>query len=100
MFADFERFTFEMTLEQAKDASHAGDCYQDVIYLLTLPKIKRQLKKILDEMLIAELLEYGVWNNEELQNRQNNEERIVWLAAGDISENYKEKKRLKNAKCN
>lgn len=84
MFAQFERFEIEMILKQAKSASHQGKCDDDVNQLLTLPKIKRQLAKIDDETLIAELKEYGAWEKEDLQDRNVNNQRIVWLAAGNI----------------
>lgn len=93
MFAYFNRFEIQMTLVQAQSASHSGDCLEDVKELLKLPTIKRQLNKISDVDLIAELSEYGAWDNEELQDRESNNERIVWLAAGNIvEENYQNKR--------
>jgi len=86
MFAQFNRFEIEMTKAQAHTGSHQGSCDDDIAYLLTLPKIKRQLKNIPDEKLIDELRECGAWNDEELKDRKENEARIVWLAAGDIVE--------------
>jgi hypothetical protein len=75
-----------MTLAQAKDASHQGRCDEDVKYLCSLPAIKRQLKKISDEGLKNELRGYGAWDDEELNNRVENEERIIWISAGNIRE--------------
>lgn len=88
MYAIFNNFEIEMTLKQAQSASHSGRCDDDVNALLQLPKIKRQLAKIPDDKLIKELSEYGAWNKIELENRQDNEQRIIWLAAGNISEEY------------
>ncbi len=84
MIATFNRFEIEMTMNQANSASHQGRCDEDVEYLLTNRKIQNQLKKISDETLAAELKEYGAWDEEELKNRQDNEQRIIWLAAGEI----------------
>lgn len=86
MLASFNRFEIQMTLAQAESASHPGQCDEDVDQLLTLPAIKRQLKKISDEDLAAELEEYGAWDEDELQDRAANEQRIIWLAAGNITE--------------
>ena len=48
---------------------------------------EKQLAKITDERLIKELKEYGCW--EDFSDREENEQRIIWIAAGDISENLK-----------
>lgn len=91
MFAQFNHFEIEMTLSQAQSASHQGQCDNDVKALLQVPKIRRQLAKISDQDLIKELKEYGAWDNEELQDRQENDARIIWIAAGDIAEEYASK---------
>lgn len=93
MFATFNRFEIEMTLAQARGASHPGPCDSDVAQLLKEPNIKRQLAKISDEDLIEELEEYGAWDAEELQDRGANESRIIWLAAGNITEDYADRHR-------
>jgi len=85
MYALFNRFEIEMTLAQAQSVSQPGkDASDDVNALLKLPEIKRQLAKISDDDLAAELSEYGAWDDEELKDRQANEQRIIWLAAGNI----------------
>ena len=86
MFASFNRFEIEMTLAQAKAASHRGRCDEDVAALLRHPKIKRQLRKIGSDKIREELAEYGAWNEEELADDTENRARIVWIAAGDIVE--------------
>jgi hypothetical protein len=86
MRAQFERFSINMTMKQAKSASHQGDCLCDVLALCSLPDIKRQLAKITDADIIAELSEYGAWESDEMQLRHENEERIIWIAAGNIVE--------------
>jgi hypothetical protein len=86
MHAYFDRFSIIMTLAQAKDASHQGRCDEDVNYLCSLPAIKRQLGKISDEDLKSELSGYGAWSDEDLEDRTENEERIIWISAGNIQE--------------
>lgn len=91
MYAKFNRFEIKMTKDQAHTGSHPGPCDNDVEYLLTLPAIKKELKKISDVDLAAELKECGAWDNEQLKDRQENEARIIWLAAGQITEDIYEK---------
>ncbi len=86
MYASFNHFEISMTKKQAISASHSGPCDLDVKALLHLPAIKKQLAKISDADLTAELYEYGAWDNEELSNHADNEERIIWIAAGNIVE--------------
>lgn len=86
MFALFNQFEIQMTKEQAHSVSHMGQCDADVDILLEDPKIKRQMKKIPDEKLAAELKEYGAWDEKDLADRKANEQRIVWIAAGNIIE--------------
>ena len=75
----FNRFTIDMTLEQARGASHQGQCYEDVAALA------QELNLSLDpEKVKAELREYGAWDAEELADEEQNLLRIVWIAASDI----------------
>lgn len=82
----FNRFVIEMAEEQVASASHQGRCDSDVAYLLLQDDIKRQLEAIPDLSLKAELKEYGAWSFDELQDRDANEARIIWLAADQIQE--------------
>lgn len=86
MYASFNRFEIAMTKKQAISASHPGPCDLDVQALLSVPDIKRQLAKISDSDLADELRDYGAWDEKELLIRADNEERIVWIAAGNIVE--------------
>ena len=74
----------EMTKKQARAMTHPGPCDADVKEGANIPSIKRQLAKIDPEQLRKELREYGAWDDEELSNHQDNLERILWIAAGDI----------------
>jgi len=89
MWTSFNRFEIQMTKKQALSASHSGDCESDVNSLLKLPAIKQQLKKIPDDTLQDELREYGAWDDEQLKNRHDNEQRIIWLAAGNIADDLR-----------
>lgn len=80
--------SLSMTLEQAESASHSGQCDADVADLAKLPEIAAQLDKLDSALLVNELKEYGAWSAEQLADHEQNLHRIVWLAAGDISENH------------
>ena len=94
MYATFNRFEIEMTLEQARSASHSGDCLLDVRELLDCRKIARQLDKIGPEKIAKELDEYGCWDEAELADEAANRSRIVWMAACDIAEEHQERSRI------
>lgn len=76
----------ELTMDQAESASHQGKCDDDVLALSKVPAIAAQLEKIDPEKLKAELNESGAWDAEELQDHQQNLQRILWIAAGQIKE--------------
>lgn len=84
MYASFNRFEIQMTKAQARAASHQGQCDADVEALRQTPAMRRQFAKIADGALVAELRVYGAWRLAELQDREANERRIVWIAAGNI----------------
>ncbi len=76
----------ELTEEEAGLGSHPGQCDADVAYLHTLPHIKEQLDKIDPADLREELKGYGAWDDTELSNHDDNLDRILWLACGDIAD--------------
>lgn len=80
------RIEIKMTLEQARGASHQGQCDNDVKALSEVPAIARQLRKIDPALLSVELREYGAWDDAELADHAQNLQRILWIAAGDIVE--------------
>jgi hypothetical protein len=77
----------QMTMAQAQSASHQGQCDDDVQALSNNRKIRRQLERITPEVLRKELAEYGAWDEQELADHEQNIQRILWIAAGDIVEN-------------
>lgn len=84
--AQFDRFAIEMTLTQAKSASHQGDCGDDAENLLRCPQISEQLRSIGPWAIRDELAEYGAWDASDLADDNANLVRIVWIAAGNIVE--------------
>lgn len=87
MNAIFSRgLTISMTKKQAQKAEHSGRCDGDVEALRRTPKMQKQLRRITDQELINELNEHGAWSAEDLKDRQANECRVIWLAAGMIND--------------
>ena len=80
--------TFEigLSLEEARAASHQGQCDDDVRALSEEPHITAQLAAIDPDAIVRELREYGAWDAEELSDPAQNLQRVLWLAAGDIAE--------------
>lgn len=75
-----------ITRNEAHIGSHSGQCVDDIAYLRTIPRIRRQLDKIDPEALRKELKEYGAWDENELSDHDANLSRILWIACGDIVE--------------
>jgi hypothetical protein len=80
------RIELEMTLEQAQSVSHSGACDTDVRALSNLFDIRTQIDRIDSEILKQELNEYGTWADQELFDKEDNLQRLVWIAGCDIAE--------------
>jgi hypothetical protein len=93
MWASFNRFEIKMTLAQAQEMSHQGQCDEDVAHGRAIPAIKKQLDKLNPEALRAELKEYGAWDANDLSDHDANLNRILWIAAGNFVEEHHERKR-------
>ena len=74
------------TLEDAQYCAHQGDCLPLVRETVGLDWMASQLAKIDPDVLRSELSEYGAWDSDELSDHDDNLERLVWLAAGDVAE--------------
>jgi folate-binding Fe-S cluster repair protein YgfZ len=83
-FALFNRFELAMTEDEAHAAHHQGRCDDDVRSLSEVPGIRQQLDAIDPDALHAELKEYGAWDDADLADHEQNKQRILWIAAGDI----------------
>lgn len=81
------RIEIQMSLEEARSASHQGQCDADVQALSKVPHIAAQLAEIDPDLLRSELKEYGAWDAEELADHDQNLQRLLWSMAGDIVEN-------------
>lgn len=80
------RIEIQMSLDEAQSASHQGQCDDDVKALSELPHIAAQLADISPDDLRRELSEYGSWDDTELADHDQNLQRFLWLAAGQISD--------------
>jgi hypothetical protein len=76
----------EMSLAEARSASRSGSCDDDVLALSKVPHIAEQLATIDPELLKNELRDYGAWDDTELADHEQNLQRLVRIAAGDIVE--------------
>lgn len=80
------RIELDITKWQAEACTHPGPCDSDVAELAKHPKIARQLAKVDPALLASELREYGAWDSDELADHEQNLQRLLWIAAGDISD--------------
>jgi hypothetical protein len=64
----------------------SGDCTEAAREAINSPYLREQLNTIPDEDLVRELSEYGAWDDDELQDREDNEMRLVWVLAGSIAD--------------
>lgn len=80
------RIELQMTPEQAQGAHHQGQCDEDVRALSEEPDIAAQLAAIQPDVLARELREHGAWEDSELADHEQNLQRVLWIAAGDICE--------------
>jgi hypothetical protein len=81
----------QMSLEEARSGSHQGQCDDDVATLAKLPHIAAQLAEIEPKTLRHELQDYGAWDETALADHDENLQRILWIACGDIVENENQK---------
>lgn len=83
-FALFNRFEIEMPLQAIEDCHHQGACDDDVEF----QEKKIDLSHIAPDKIRSELKEYGAWDADELADEKTNRQRIIWLAAGNIQDDY------------
>ena len=82
--AFFDRFTLELTRDDAFYGCHPGDCSESIEALLTAKYIAEQLSALDPVAIRAELASYGAWDELELSDPDANLSRILWLACGQI----------------
>jgi hypothetical protein len=89
-------FPFELNIKASDaDAGCPGgmDAEEGVRYLMGLPYIARQLKKLSPEKVRLELKEYGAWDEDELADHDKNLMRVVWISCCNLKEELEEKRR-------
>jgi len=85
-----DNIELSLTLDEAMSASHAGQCEEDVASLYW--KIEDQFESIPFESIVTYLLGYGAWTRKELEEDTIlTKQRLLWIACGDIVEEYHEK---------
>ena len=73
-------------LEEARHTSHQGQCDEDVLALSQQPHIREQLDKVDQNILREDLKWYGAWDDADLADHEQNLQRLLWIACGDINE--------------
>ncbi len=90
IFSDYShqnRFQLQIGLDDARSCSQPGkDADEDVTELRRKPYIIEQLDKLDAATVAAELKEYGAWDDEQLADHDENLQRLLWLACGNVAE--------------
>ena len=84
MFTYIGSIELNITKNQAIAGYHSGQCYESIKQLSMVPAIKKQLKKLDVDMVKNELSEYVACDDSELNNHDDNLQRLLWLACGNI----------------
>ena len=87
LYASLNYFDLYFTRQDVDSVPSSGQCDDAVKIIAKKPYIERQFAAIDNSVLIKELSEYGAWDDIELQDKQANIERIIWISCGDIKEN-------------
>lgn len=88
MEAPFNYITESLNITKAvaNECSRSGNNEYSVNYYMNLPKYRKQLDKLNKESVRAELNDLGAWEDDELENHEDNLQRLFWLACGNISD--------------
>lgn len=88
MEAPFNYITESLNITKAvaNECSRSGNNEYSVNYYMNLPKYKKQLLKLDKEQVRQELNDLGAWEDDELENHNDNLQRLFWLACGNISD--------------
>ena len=86
LYASLNYFDLYFTRQDVDSMPLSGDCNDTVNVISNKPYIVRQLNAIDNSVLIKELIEYGAWDEIELQDKRANIERIIWIGCSDIKE--------------
>lgn len=72
---------FQLPGQCVIDCYHSGACDRDVY--CWVDKLDLEIDPA---ALISALMEYGAWEDRDLEDHDENVARIVWIAAGDLQE--------------
>ena len=88
MEAPFNYITESLNITKAvaNECSRSGNNEYSVNYYMNLPKYRKQLLKLDKEEVRQELNDLGAWEDDELENHEDNLQRLFWLACGNISD--------------
>ena len=86
LYASLNYFDLYFTRQDVDSMPLSGACDNIVSVIANKPYIVRQFAAIDNSKLIKELTEYGAWDVIELQDKQANIERIIWIACSDIKD--------------
>lgn len=78
------RIELRIREEDARSCSHSGQCDDDVAALRKASYIAEQLANVDPTKLKDELREYGAWDEGQLVDHEDNLNRILWFACGDL----------------
>lgn len=84
------RIEIGFTKGQLDDLPMSGNVDAYVHRLSLETSLKKQLDAIDPEVLKDELAEYGAWDDEELEDHEENLQKILWLLGSDANENREE----------
>ncbi len=89
-WASFNRFEMRLPGQCVLDCSHSGPCDEVVAYWV--PQVEAMIEadgfpnRPTPDAIRKELAEQGSWDAKELADDAANMARLVWIAAGNISE--------------
>jgi hypothetical protein len=86
LYASLNYFDLYFTQQDVDSMPLSGDCNDAVSAIAKKPYIVRQFAAIDNSKLVSELSEYGAWDDVELQDKQANIQRIIWIACSDIKD--------------
>lgn len=78
--------SIELPIEIWDLCPHTGAADESIAYMRTLPEVIAELSGLDPDKLRTELQEYGAWDEQELADHNENLNRILWIAAGQVQE--------------
>ena len=80
------RLELQIPIELAETAHHSGACDDDVLAISKDEWVRDFTTAWNPDIVVNVLREYGAWEDEELKDRQQNIQRMLWIACCDIAE--------------